>query len=79
MPKWPRAVKDSGLDADKLNAIAAASHMDPQIRQKLHDAMSQRPGGVSRAGHLFKGRGRRLFNCPVVQPLTVRKKRRAAD
>jgi hypothetical protein len=45
MPKWPRAVKDSGLDADKFNAITAASQKDPRVRQKLHDAMSQRPGG----------------------------------
>jgi hypothetical protein len=39
------AVKGSGLDADKFNAITAASQTDPQVRQKLHDAMVQRPGG----------------------------------
>jgi cell division septation protein DedD len=39
------AVKGSGLDADKFNAITAASQADPQVRQKLHDAMAQRPGG----------------------------------
>jgi hypothetical protein len=42
--KMAAAVKDSGLDTDKFNAITAASRTDPQVRQKLHDAMTRPPG-----------------------------------
>jgi hypothetical protein len=35
------AVKESGMDTEKFNAITSASKTDPEVRRKLQEAMTK--------------------------------------
>jgi hypothetical protein len=39
--KMVAAVKDSGMDTDKFNAITTAARTDPQVRRKIQEAMGK--------------------------------------